>query len=138
MFARKLEKGDFHKGFMSLINEFTPNPEPVNYDIFCLLCDADFKTTFVVESNEVIIATSSVIIEPKFHHNFMNVAHIEDVIVNSIYRGFGLGTLIVEHILDFVKDKNCYKIILNCSEYVAPFYLGLGFCKSGIQMRIGH
>jgi glucosamine-phosphate N-acetyltransferase len=37
--------------------------------------------------------------------------------------------------LDFAKKKNCYKVILDCSEKNIPFYKKIGFKEHDISMR---
>ena len=136
MTARKLRKEDFDKGFMSLINEFTPDPVPIKYEDFCNVIENDPKITFVCEMDDRIVATAACILETKFHHNLMKVAHIEDVVVDKEYRGFGYGMLIVEHVLDYCKTQNCYKIILDCNLEHEAFYSKFNFVQRNIQMEI--
>ena len=56
-----------------------------------------------------------------------------DVCIRPDYQGHKLGTLIMEHLIDKVKDKNYVCIGLFCEEdnkTVVEFYCKLGFEKS--------
>ncbi|GAB1157085.1 GNAT family N-acetyltransferase [Paenibacillus illinoisensis] len=55
-------------------------------------------------------------------------AYIEDVVVLSSYRNKGIGKLIIERLLDELKDIDV--ISLFCSEDLAGFYEETGFKKT--------
>lgn len=93
---------------------------------------------FVMESNQApypIVGTATIWIEPKMIHRFKSVGHIEDVVIDGVYRGQGLGKVLVEELIDFAKKKNCYKVILNCDASKADFYEKCGFERWGLEMR---
>lgn len=81
-----------------------------------------------------IIATATLVIELKFIRNCSKCGHIEDVVVDSSYRGLRLGLRVVEALITAAKDSGCYKVILDCSESNAPFYEKCGLVKKEIQM----
>jgi glucosamine-phosphate N-acetyltransferase len=81
-----------------------------------------------------IIATATLLIELKFIRNCSKCGHIEDVVVDSSYRGLRLGLRVVEALITAAKDSGCYKVILDCSENNAPFYEKCGLVKKEIQM----
>lgn len=91
---------------------------------------------FIAKDGDIIIATVTIFIEPKFIHNISMVGHIEDVVVCDKYRGHGLGKKLMNHAIDFAKQHNCYKIILDCSEKNVEFYQKLGFTKKENQMAL--
>ena len=81
-----------------------------------------------------IIATATLLIEMKFIRNCSKCGHIEDVVVDSTYRGLRLGLRVVEALMEAAKEAGCYKVILDCSESNAPFYEKCGLTKKEIQM----
>ena len=82
-----------------------------------------------------IVATGTVLIEPKFIHGLSYVGHIEDIVADKNHRGKGYGKLVMKNLLDVCKEHKCYKVILDCNENYVGFYEKNGFIKSGAQMR---
>jgi glucosamine-phosphate N-acetyltransferase len=83
-----------------------------------------------------IVASGSIIIEPKIIRGGKPVGHIEDIVTSSSYRGNGLGQDILELLIQEGREKNCYKIILDCLENVEVYYSKSGFVKKGVQMSL--
>jgi len=61
---------------------------------------------------------------------------IEDVVIHKNYRSKGIGRDLINHLINFSKNKKCDKIILNSSESNVIFYEKLGFEKNEVQMII--
>jgi len=84
----------------------------------------------------IIVASGTCFLEPKIIHNFMNVGHIEDIVVDSNFRGKG----IVHNILNFLKNyavcNNCYKVILDCHQDLIKVYSKSNYIQKGVQMAI--
>ena len=90
-----------------------------------------------IESNEtIIIGMGTLLLEPKIIHNFGTVAHIEDIVVDKKYRNINIGKQIINYLIQLSKDKNAYKIILNCNEKNIEFYKKCGFYENEIEMRL--
>ena len=81
-----------------------------------------------------IIATGTVIIEPKIIHQGKNVGHIEDIVVSKEMRNKGISQEILTILKSFALKENCYKIILDCDEAIKKVYVKNGFIIKGIQM----
>ena len=62
-------------------------------------------------------------------------AHIEDVVVDNMYRGNRTGKLLIEELIKIAKHYKCYKVILDCSKENVPFYEKCGFWTDTIGMR---
>ena len=60
--------------------------------------------------------------------------HIEDIVVDSSYRGKNLGKRIIELLKSIAHVNDCYKVILDCADYNVPFYKKCGFSVKGCQM----
>lgn len=48
--------------------------------------------------------------------------HLEDVVIHTDFRGLGLGSLLLSEIERRAKEKNCYKVSLQCSSENQEFY----------------
>lgn len=83
-----------------------------------------------------IIGTTTLFVEQKMLHGGRCVGHIEDVVVDKDWRGKGIGESLVKKAIEKAKRTDCYKIILDCTEEVAPFYEKLGFKKHNTGMRL--
>lgn len=99
-------------------------------------------TIFVVCINNIndsdfqIVASGTILIEPKFIHN-SSAGHIEDIVTDSNFRGKGLAKLILDALKDYAfNKKNVYKIILDCNENLEPLYNKNDFVKKGLQMTL--
>lgn len=90
----------------------------------------------VLEKDGTLIASGVLVIENKIIHNFKNVGHIEDIVVNQNYRGLGLGKKMIQFLINLSKDMDCYKVILDCDPKLQKFYEISDFKKTGIQMAI--
>lgn len=77
----------------------------------------------------------TLLIEPKVIHG-RPMAHIEDVVVSPLARKNGIGRALVEHAIRVAKHIGCYKVILNCSKEVSPFYEKIGFHQHSLGMRL--
>lgn len=83
-----------------------------------------------------IIATGTVYIETKIIHGGKCAAHVEDIIVHEKYRCKGIASTIIESLKTYAKENACYKIILNCNDFVKPVYEKCGFSQKGTQMSL--
>ncbi len=139
---RKLNKNDFHKGYLDVLCELS--------DTITIKTEELFKSVFEkVELNKNhyiyvledmvsgnIIGSATLLIEPKFIHNGKNVGHIEDVVVSKKAQSKGLGKSLIMYLTTFMNEMNCYKFILDCSENVQTFYSKCGYNSKAIQMSL--
>lgn len=140
--VEKLEKDDYHKGFLKLLNQLTKtDPEFITFEMFCERFEEIMKNNkevYVVRDKEKknVIGTASIIFEKKFSRGCTGeVAHIEDVVIDKNYRNSGLGKLLLDHCKKICSGK-AYKIILNCSEENKKFYEKCGFELKSLEMAI--
>jgi glucosamine-phosphate N-acetyltransferase len=90
---------------------------------------------FVAIEDSDIVGSITAIIEQKFVHNGGKICHIEDVVTRKGFEKLGIGSVLVEKVLELAIQENCYKVILNCSEYNSKFYEKFGFFKHDVGMR---
>lgn len=93
------------------------------------------KYLIVVKYEDMIVGTGSILIEDKIIHNLGKVGHIEDIVVDKSHRGIGLANLLMIKLIELAEQHKCYKIILDASDDVAPFYEKFGFRVHANSMR---
>ena len=134
---RELEKSDYHKGFLNLINYFTRDPKPVSYEEFVKIFESLTNSIIlVIEEEEKIVGTAKLILEQKFHNNFSKMGHVEDVVVLEDFREKGFGSLLIKELIKLGNERGCYKIVLNCNLENVEYYKKLGFIKKGTEMNL--
>ena len=98
-------------------------------------CDA-YSDIMVLEYQNRLIATATIVYERKFIFNICTLAHIEDVCVAPDFRKYGLGRVIVTKLVEMAKEKGCYKVTLDCADHNVGFYEKCNFEKRGNQMTV--
>jgi len=114
------------------IDKFILNLNQINnYGIIYIAC-LNLPT-----SNEfIIVASGTCFLEPKIIHNFMNVGHIEDIVVDINFRGKGIVHNILNHLKNYAVSNNCYKVILDCHPDLVKLYSKSNYIQKGVQMTI--
>jgi len=92
----------------------------------------------VAELDGKIVGVTTLLIEPKFIHKGGLVGHIEDVVVDKNFQGQKIGEKIMKYLLEFAKNRGCYKTILDCTDEVKPFYEKIGFKHIANELRFDH
>lgn len=91
---------------------------------------------YIAKLEQRVVGTATLLLEKKFIHRGGLVGHIEDVAVHKDHQRKGIGTSLVKHLTEEARKLGCYKVILNCYEHVAPFYMRLGYRQHDIGLRI--
>jgi GNAT superfamily N-acetyltransferase len=62
---------------------------------------------------------------------------IEDVVVRREFRGHGIGRLVIQNILQYAREKRCFKVTLEAVAHspAENFYLKSGFRRSGAALK---
>lgn len=89
---------------------------------------------YILESNNIVVATGKLMVETKIIRDLRSVGHIEDIVVDEQARGSGFGKALVSYLITLAKDLNCYKVILDCDEPLRDFYKSCDLIDKGIQM----
>lgn len=133
----ELSMEDLTKGFFETLNDLSNATFDLTKSIDTYLT-REWKgiKTFVYKQDGEVLGMTSVLIEPKYSHDYMNVAHIEDVVVRKGYQRQGIGTALVNHAIEYAKLMDCYKVILDRGEQVAGFYERMGFKPHETGMRL--
>jgi glucosamine-phosphate N-acetyltransferase len=139
---REIQQADLEKGFFQTLSNLSALGR-IRYDleharkILQQIKSYPLYKIFVAVKNDdtEIIGSITLLIEQKFIHDGGKSGHIEDVVTRREYEGMGVGSALVSAALAFAKEKNCYKVILDCSEKNVPFYEKIGFRRNEISMR---
>jgi glucosamine-phosphate N-acetyltransferase len=138
---RLIEKDDFNKNYLLLLKQLTIiEPHKISREMFDTFIDklGINHQIYVIEELKlnIIIGTITMVIEPKLIHNMGLVCHIEDVVVDSKFRGLGLSKLLIDKSIELATKNGCYKIILDCSDLNKPIYEKRGFVNNGNLMSL--
>ena len=77
-----------------------------------------------------VISTCYCLIIPNLTRLGSSIAFVENVVTDSEYRGQGLGRKVMEMAIEFARENNCYKVILQSASFrkeAHQFYKNLGF-----------
>jgi len=136
---RNIKYNDFYKKYIDLISELS-NVESVNFDLFNkyikIINDNKHHNIYVIEFNNIIVASITILFEQKITRGFKKVAHIEDVVVKKNFRNKGLCRKMIAFCINLSKQNNCYKIILNCNNDLVSVYKKYGFNNKNKEMSI--
>jgi glucosamine-phosphate N-acetyltransferase len=116
--APMLSKGEFMNNLLEI--------KSMGYIFVCYYTNTENKIC--------IIGSGTIIFEPKIIRSGKYVGHIEDIVVDKSFRSLGISKKIIDKLIFFANNKNCYKIILDCKANLCDFYEKNGFEKHGVQM----
>ena len=91
---------------------------------------------YVLLENDDIIGCGTIFFEKKLFRSGKQVAHIEDLVIDKKYQCMGFGKELLEYFITLSKQKDCYKVILDCDENLIHFYKKVGFKNKNVQMSL--
>jgi glucosamine-phosphate N-acetyltransferase len=129
---REIEYDDIDNGFLEVLeNLLLPDIDNESAkDILKKIKSNPLHKIFVAqdETNDTIVGTTTLIVEPKFINKGMQVGYIEDVSVKKGYEGLGIGFKLLNHATSYaISNLGCKKILLYCSEKNKRFYEKIGY-----------
>jgi len=138
---RELRKDDLWNGFLTTLDSLRQTSD-IDQDkaeeVFEKINSNPNHIVAVAELDGKIVGATTLLIEPKFIHKGGLVGHIEDVVVDKSFQGQKIGEKIMKYLLEFAKNRGCYKTILDCTDDVKPFYEKLGFKHIANELRFDH
>jgi len=138
---RELRKEDLWNGFLTSLDslrktsDIDKNKASVIFDKINSNPD---HVIVVAELDGTIVGATTLLIEQKFIHDGGLVGHIEDVVIDKKFQGQKIGEKIIRYMLEYAKNRGCYKTILDCTDEVKPFYEKIGFKKIANELRFDH
>ena len=87
-----------------------------------------------MKNDNTILGVLTLLLEQKLIHNAKCVGHIEDFVVKKEYRSSNIGKELIGYAINFSKENNCYKIILDCNTGLESYYKSYGFINKGLYM----
>lgn len=134
---RHIDDSDITNDYIKLLGQLTQIDSLDKTKTFDFLRSLSKNhAVFIVEDYEMnkIVASGTILVEHKLIHNNGKVGHIEDIVVDKNYRGYGLGKKIIEYLTEYAKKQDCYKCILDCSDDNIKFYEKCGYTSKGAFM----
>ncbi|KAL9537640.1 hypothetical protein MBANPS3_011593 [Mucor bainieri] len=134
---RPLRKDDDERGFVELLSQLSivgTITQKSFKDRFNLLKQQGSTYIVVIEEDNRIVASATLLVEYKFLRECGIVGHIEDVVVHGAQRGKKLGIRLIDQLHYIAQAAKCYKTILNCNENNIPFYEKCLLKKTDVQM----
>ncbi len=138
---RELRKEDLWNGFLTTLDSLRQTSDIDRNKaekIFEKINSNPDHIVAVAELDGKIIGSTTLLIELKFIHGGGLVGHIEDVVVDKNFQGQKVGKKIMKYLIEFAKNRGCYKTILDCTDDVKPFYEKLGFKHIANELRFDH
>jgi len=138
---RELRKDDLWNGFLTTLDSLRQTSNIGRNkaeEVFEKINSNPDHIIVVAELDGKIVGTTTLLIEPKFIHGGGLVGHIEDVVVDKNFEGQRIGEKIIKYLLEFAKNRGCYKTILDCTDDVKSFYEKLGFKHIANELRFDH
>lgn len=138
---RELQKEDLWNGFLKSLDSLRQASDidkKTAEKIFEKISQNPEHIIVVADMDGKIVGSSTLLLETKFIHNGGIVGHIEDVVVDKNYQGKKIGEKIIRHLLEYAREKGCYKTILDCADNVKPFYEKIGFKHNANALRFDH
>lgn len=134
MEVRFAKYNDF-KGIMDLYDFLNPGDTLASLDqlknIWDEIMNDPRKYRYAVaEEQNRLLATSCITIVPNLTRKGRSYAVIENVITHPDVRRKGIGRAMIQLLLDFAKENDCYKVMLlssNERKIAHDFYQSLGF-----------
>jgi predicted N-acetyltransferase YhbS len=93
----------------------------------------------VAEQESAVIGTAMLMVVPNLSHNALPWAIVENVVVDSGYRGTGVGKLLMEYIKEKAGEAGCYKVQLMSDKRrneAHKFYAAIGYNATAEGFRL--
>ncbi|CAG2168282.1 unnamed protein product [Oppiella nova] len=129
---RPLQSDDYNRGFLDLLSQLTKvgtiDENKFQERFHQMKSNGNYYITVVEDvDTSRVICSATLFTEYKFIHSAAMRGRIEDVVVDSEYRGQRLGHLIIETLKLMAQSLDCYKLTLDCRDEMIEWYTKLGF-----------
>lgn len=125
---------DDYTGYKELISSFRPTEfDEKQFENFVMQLGKNFQI-IIMEIDSKIVATATIIYEPKLIFNVSKTAHVEDVCVLPEFRSMGYGSEIMKKVYEEACANGCRKVTLVTSPETSKFYIKNGYEVRGVQL----
>lgn len=112
--------------------EFSPDKELQSKALKEILEDENIGEIFIAKAEDEIIGMVNLLYTVSTAYGG-RVALLEDMVIDPGHRGKGIGSVLIEFAMDYLKDQGCHRITLlsdieNCKAH--KFYVKKGFKSS--------
>ncbi|CAD5210253.1 unnamed protein product [Bursaphelenchus okinawaensis] len=135
--VRPLRLSDLEHGYLDLLSQLTEvgdvSEEKFKHRFLCMAFSnpqSYYVTVIEDEETKKVVASVSLVFEWKFIHQAGSRGRIEDVVVHSDYRGKGFAKILNEMAVKLAKNEGVYKLSLECTDELVPFYEKFGYKKN--------
>ncbi len=136
---RELEIDDYSKNYFDILSQLTVSPKP-SYedwvDRFNEIKRNGLYKIYVIEYDNTVVGTITIVVELKFIRGLGKIGHIEDFVIDKDHRNKKLGVRLINEAVQFCKSIRCYKVILDSADDVKGFYEKMGFKAKANNMVI--
>ena len=133
---KQLEKNsvDTYSSIMGLLPQLYDNVFKLTYDDFSDILKSNYLKIFIAQSNNRVIAIGTLVSYIKLTGN---VGIIEDFVVDQKYRGTGVGSNLLNHVVNYGFNSGISFIDVNTRrEEASLFYKKNGFLEKGINRKL--
>ncbi len=132
----QLEKNsmDTYSSIMGLLAQLYDNVLKLTYDDFGDILKSTCLKIFIVQRNNSVIATGTLV---SYRKLVGNVGIIEDFVVDAKYRGTGVGSNLLNHIVNYGFNSGMSFIDVSTRrEEASLFYKKNGFLAKGSNRKL--
>jgi len=129
----------YRESYFSTLDSLVESPvldEHMTTIIFKRMVQQETQIFVAVHETAWIIWCITIFLEQKLIRGGALAAHLEEVVVRKGYESQGIGSALLKTALAHAFDHGCYKIVLECSDQLVPFYEKSGFKKSEVGMKL--
>lgn len=136
---RKITKSDF-PSLIDLFKEFATfekQPEKMINSVELMQRDKNLVNGYVLETDDKKIVGYTTYFFAYFTWVGKSL-YMDDLYVKPEFRGKGLGTQLINKVIDFAKEENCNRLRWQVSDWNMPakgFYESLGAKISGVEQN---
>ena len=129
---RNIVKSDYND-YKKLINTDISKEK---YEHFIDNILGDYHQIIVLEFENKLIGTGTLLIEDKLTYGGCKMGHIENLLIHENYRGNGYGELLVKKLSDTANNMKCYRVDLTCNVELENFYKKNNFNTNSVSMSL--
>lgn len=98
------------------------------------------QVIMVAENKGVLVGTVTLVVVPNLGHRGCPWAALDNLVVMPDWRGYGIGTSLVETVSNMARQRGCYKLVLSSNirrTDAHRFYRRLGWRLTHLGFEIG-